>query len=184
MAREREDVLDELLVLRCQNGDERALDMLVRRWNQRVLAYSARLTGSPQAAPDVAQEVWLAVVRGIRRLSDPALFRSWLFRIAANKCADWVRSQQKRRRVFEAASVEQAAERDSGSKEPSDSRLGLLRQGLQMLPHNRRTILAMFYLEEMSVKEISDVLSVPVGTVKSRLFHARAALKQKLEEGS
>ncbi len=184
MAREREDVLDELLVLRCQGGDERAFQMLVQRWNGRVLAYSARLTGFSHAAPDVTQEVWLAVVRGIRRLDDPSRFRSWLFRIAANKCADWVRSQQKSRRVMEAAEIEQATGRGSESKEPADPRVELLRQGLRMLPDNRRTILAMFYLEEMSVKEISEVLSVPAGTVKSRLFHARAALKQKLEEGS
>ncbi len=85
---------------------------------------------------------------------------------------------------MEAAEIEQATGRGSESKEPADPRVELLRQGLRMLPDNRRTILAMFYLEEMSVKEISEVLSVPAGTVKSRLFHARAALKQKLEEGS
>ena len=184
MARAREDVLDELLVLRCQGGDERALEMLVQRWHGRVLAYAARLTGSSHAAPDVAQEVWLAVVRGIRRLGDPACFRGWLFRIAANKCADWIRARQKQRRVLEAAAVELATGPASRSREGTDPRLALLREGLNMLPGNRRTMLAMFYLEEMSVKEISEVLSVPVGTVKSRLFHARNALKQKLEEGT
>ncbi|MEN8145414.1 MAG: sigma-70 family RNA polymerase sigma factor [Gemmatimonadota bacterium] len=184
MAREREDVLDELLVLRCQGGDERALEMLVQRWNGRILAYSARLTGSSQAAPDVTQEVWMAVVRGIRRLGDPARFRGWLFRIAAHKCADWVRAQQRGRRVLEAAAVERVAVPAPGSREDSDPRLTLLRDALQKLPDNRRTILAMFYLEEMSVKQISSVLSVPAGTVKSRLFHARTALKEKLEEGS
>ncbi len=86
--------LDELLVLRCQDGDGGAMDELVRRWHGRLLRHAWHLTRREDAASDVTQDAWVGIVRGIRRLSDPAMFRVWAYRIVTHKCADWMRCER------------------------------------------------------------------------------------------
>ena len=89
--RSRQDVFNDLLVLRCQGGDGDALEALARAWHPRLLRHAFRLTGQADAAAEVAQEAWMAIVRGLGRLRDPAVFRGWAYRIVANKSRDWVR---------------------------------------------------------------------------------------------
>lgn len=182
MQRTREDILDELLVLRSQSGEAAALELLARRWHPRILARAARLTGQPEIAPDVAQEAWLAVVRGLGRLHDPARFKGWLHRIVANKCADWIRGEQRRRRLDERVAREQEHEPETApGPDGRDHQIARLRSALRALPEDRRTLLALFYLEGLSVQEIAAALEVPAGTVKSRLFHAREHLRKALD---
>lgn len=83
-----DDVYDELLVLRCQEGDQDALDELVARWQRRLFDHARRLTQQTDAAWDVVQEAWMAIVRGIGRLQDPASFRPWAYRIVTFKCTE------------------------------------------------------------------------------------------------
>ncbi|MFQ5747660.1 MAG: RNA polymerase sigma factor [Gemmatimonadota bacterium] len=85
MTRERDEVLDEWLVLRCQGGDARAVELLARAWHPRLLRRAAILTGRPDAAADVAQEAWLGIVRGLGRLKDPASFRGWAYRCVRSR---------------------------------------------------------------------------------------------------
>lgn len=182
MSRTQEDILDELLVLRCQDGDADALRDLVTRWQPRLGRFAWRLTAEREAARDITQDAWLAIVRGLSRLDDPARFRSWAYRVVRNKCADWTR-----RRV-----VEQRAERDvrgSGALGSGDrlnetdsaGELRRMREALTRLPDEQRAMLSLHYLDGMSVAEIAGVLDVPLGTVKSRMHHARNCLKQALE---
>lgn len=177
--KDREEILDELLVLRCQGGDAGALEMLSRRWHSRVLSHACRLLGSAAAAPDVAQEAWLAIVRGLRRLDDPARFRGWVYRIVANKCSDWIRQEQRRRRLVDQIAPEPTPS-PSGERRHAD--LTRMRSALADLSVERRAILSMFYLEGLSVREIATATSVPVGTVKTRLFHARHHLRKAMED--
>jgi RNA polymerase sigma factor (sigma-70 family) len=90
MADRREQLVDELLVMDAQSGRVKAMEMLVCRWQKRLWRYACRLTGSPEAAWDVTQEGWLGIVRGLSRLSDPARFRPWAYRIVTNKANDWI----------------------------------------------------------------------------------------------
>lgn len=180
--RAREDILDELLVLRSQGGEAAALELLARRWHPRILARAARLTGQPEIAADVAQEAWLAIVRGLGRLHDPSRFKGWLHRIVANKCADWIRGEQRRRRLDERVAREREGEPEAApGPDGRDLRISRLRGALRALPEDRRTLLALFYLEGLSVREIAGALEVPPGTVKSRLFHAREHLRRALD---
>src|SRR5512145_1583590 len=91
MQRSPDDIQDELLVLRCQGGESEALHKLVSRWHPRLRRLAERRTADPEAAKDLVQDAWLAIVRGLRRLDDPSRFRVWAYRIVTNKCADWVR---------------------------------------------------------------------------------------------
>ncbi len=196
MTRTPDDILDELLVLRCQDGDARAFEVLVTRWQQPLRRHAWRLTGCTDAASDVVQEAWLAIVRGLRRLDDPARFRPWALRIVTNKCADWTRRQQRQRRIMRSVATETSsttgaagapsfAPRSVGEEPVADetdgTEISRLREALRELPRDRRAILSMLYLDGLSTRQIAQSLSLPVGTVKSRLHHARNQLRNLLE---
>ncbi len=178
MPRTASIIEDEFLVLAAQDGDGAAFDRLVRRWDAPLRRYAARLTGRADAAADAVQETWLAVARGIRRLDDPARFRAWAFRIAHHKCADWAASRRRERDVLAAAS---APALESEPPADKDDDIAVLRREIDRLPAESRAVLALHYLEGFSLAEIAEVLSIPTGTVKSRLHHARERLRERLE---
>ena len=169
----QEHILDELLVMRTQNGDMKAFSLLVKRWQPALLRQAYRLTRNDDAALDVAQDTWQAIARGIYRLKSPQAFKTWSFRIVSNKSANWIKDQQKQRKLQDESEIS-LEEQDSGSEN-----IELIRRALNELPVKSKTILSMFYLDNHSVKEISEILSLSTGTVKSRLFYARKMLKEK-----
>lgn len=180
MRRDAESILNELLVLRSQDGDAAALEQLIRRWHEPLLRHASRLTGSVNdEARDVLQNAWMAIVRNLRRLDDPAHFRAWAYRIVTNKCADRVRARQRERRLNENA--RRSLSRDEVNHNHASDDIGQLRSALRALPDDRRLLLSMHYLDGLSVGEIAIALSLPPGTVKSRLFHAREQLRHTLE---
>ncbi len=180
MHRDADDILDELLVYRCQDGEADALGELVDRWHGRLLAHAHRLTGDRDEAAEAVQEAWMAIVRGLRRLDDPARFRSWAYRIVTHKAVDRVRLAKRQRRTQHAAAQPIESEPVDASLERADD-IAQLRAALKRLPGDRRAILTMFYIDQMPLAEIALALGVPEGTVKSRLFHARLKLKETLE---
>lgn len=182
MCRTPEDIQDELLVLQCQEGDREALRALIARWQPRFGRLAWRLTREREAARDIVQDAWLAIVRGLRRLDDPARFRAWAYRIVTHKCADWTRRRVTRRTIEREMrdAAASAAGRSSRDKD-SENDVPMLRDALAALPDDQRAILSLHYLDGMSVREIGCVLDVPQGTVKSRLYYARNSLKQALE---
>ena len=172
-----ETVIDELLVMRCQAGDRKSFDLLVRRWQRRLWRYARSLTDNNAAAWDVVQETWITILRQIRKLNDPAWFAAWAYRIVRNKCADQYR-QAYRRRIL----VQTLAERQRASDNPSREGPGpAVTQALRRLPPERRELLTLRYGEDLNIVEIAVVLGIPAGTVKSRLHHARKQLRQILE---
>lgn len=178
----RERNTDELLVLRCQEGDAAAFDQLVGRWQARLWRHAWRLTGSEDAAWDVLQETWIVVSRDIQRLKDSAAFPGWIYRITSNKCRDWIRRQRRRRRADEAYS-EQVKESQQETSDGSE-RFANLNEALAQLPGPDRAILDLHYREQFAMDEISEILRIPIGTAKSRLHYARQRLRHYLEEPS
>jgi RNA polymerase sigma-70 factor (ECF subfamily) len=176
-----DDIRDEWLVLRCQTGDTAALAELVERWHPRLLRHAQRLTGLPDAAGDVVQSVWVAILGSLKHLDDPACFRRWAYQIATHKCADWVRERQGDR----VSSIPLAAEliEEKSTDERSQDDIAMLSGALKQLPPDHKAILSMFYLDDMPLAEIAESLSLPMGTVKSRLHYARLKLKKYLERG-
>lgn len=177
-----ERITDELLVLRCQEGDATALDQLIRRWQERLWRHAWRLTGAEDAAWDALQETWTVVSRDIHRLSDVAAFPAWVYRITSNKSRDWVRRQGRRRRA-ETAYSEQTQQRHEEAA-AARAEAANLRDALAALSGPDRAILALHYDEQFGVCEIAEIMHIPDGTVKSRLHYARARLRQFLEATS
>lgn len=173
-----ERALDEYLVSLSQAGSSEALDGLARRWTPRLLRYAARVLGgsdAAEAARDVVQETWIGAIRGLRGLRDPAQFPAWIYGIATRKCADAIRTNTRRRRLDGQAGESSSRVENLASEQQID-----LATALRGLPPVHRAVVHLFYREEFSVQEIASALGIPAGTVKSRLHHARDALRRQL----
>lgn len=182
MARSPDRILDELLVLRCQGGDSEAFGQLVARWDRRLRQHAWYSTGDPEATQDIVQNAWLAIIRSIRRLKEPAAFRGWAFRIVGNKAADWARRRSRQRTVLgEAARNKPAVLECRSPIEDERSIESSVRQAIKELTADSQQILSMKYMDRMSTREIAQALNIPTGTVKSRLHRARERLRQVLK---
>ena len=171
---------DELLVLRCQEGDAEAFEALIGRWQRRLWRHAWRLTGEESAAWDALQEAWIGISRGIRRLADAAAFPAWAYQIVSNKCRDSIRRQQRRREA--AAAYSERIGREEQEAAAAQQRHGTLMEALEQLSGPDRAVLSLRYEEQFDTAEIACILGIPEGTVKSRLFHARQRLRKYLEE--
>jgi len=170
---------DGYLVSLSQAGSRDALDGLARRWSPRLLRYAARVLGpsgdGPETARDVVQETWIAVIQGLRGLRDPAQFAPWIYGIATRKCVDAIRVNVRRRRSdLRAASAPEG--HVAGKLEDQID----LATAIRKLTPMHRAVVHLFYREELSVDDIASALGIPVGTVKSRLHHARGVLSRHL----
>lgn len=181
MKRTSSQIGDELLVLRCQGGDRRALETLIDRWQRRLWSHALRLTASRDGAWEVVQEAWVAVIRGIGRLDDPARFAPWAFRIVTNKAADWVRKTGRGRDLFRELSDESEQPAEPPPAPDNDTSPDDLHAAIDRLPAGQRAALSLHYLEGLGVREVARALAIPPGTVKSRLHHGRETLKRILE---
>lgn len=152
-----------------QDGDGRSMQELVQRWQRRLWLHAHRLTTDPEAAWDITQETWLAIIKGLNKLHDPAKFKQWAYRIVTNKAIDLLKVKQAPQPTPEQPM------KDNATRAKEDSALSEL---LGRLNPNRRAVLALYYLEGLTIAEVSSVLNIPKGTVKSRLYNARNELKK------
>ncbi|UCG47087.1 MAG: RNA polymerase sigma factor [Phycisphaerales bacterium] len=182
MPKRRDQIYDELLVLKCQAGDRQAFEELVERWQGRIWRYARALAGSEPAAWDIVQETWVAVIKGLGRLREPGLFAGWVFRIAANKSKDWLR----RRQVHNRANGQ--ITRESGSQadriHANDEQTQALEAALGRITPDRRALLLLRYVEGFEIAEIGEILEIPAGTVKSRLSRTIAELRRLMGANS
>jgi RNA polymerase sigma-70 factor (ECF subfamily) len=174
-------LIDRLLILRCQAGDEAALGELIATYSPRVRLYLRKMTRDPATADDLLQETWFDLYRTINRLRRPEAFVAWLYRIARDK----VYRELRRRRVpiavgepEELASAVPAAG-DDETFTPEDAEA--VRAALDALPEPQREVLVLRFVEVMTYEQIADVLDRPLGTVRSRIHYARLALRAALE---
>lgn len=140
-------------------------------------------TNSHSAAEDIAQECWYAIIQQLHELEIIINFDAWALTIARRKSIDWIREQQRERKYARKLQAEAEAEPNmetGNSEEPADL-LTIIQNGIQQLPPTQRIVLNMFYLENLTLKEVSHVLGIPEGTIKSRLFTARESLKEILK---
>ncbi len=173
-----ETIYDELLVLRCREGDSKAFEELVARWQPRLWRYARQLTGDHDAAWDAVQNAWMAIIGAIEKLEDQARFRQWAYRIVSHKCTDWRRRQKRERNL----SQKHAEQKSRSLNQPDvQDETDRVHRALAQLPGDVRALLTLRYLEDFSIAEIAEILSIPRGTVKSRLWHARNRLKEILE---
>jgi RNA polymerase sigma-70 factor, ECF subfamily len=172
---------NDLLVVRCQNGDPAAFELLVLAWQERLWRHARRLTGDEEAAYDILQEAWLVIGRGIRGLRDPAAFSGWAYRIVSNKCGDWIRLERRRHKQQESY-IQAWAVGINQSSGAEDKRHASLRQALARLPKTDLALLALKYDEALDTSQIAEALGIPEGTVRSRLYYLRNRIRTMMEE--
>lgn len=177
MAEQAQQVLTELLVLRAQAGHSDVFSLLVGIWQERLLRHAGRLAGNQDDAHDILQDAWIDIARGLRGLDDPARFGAWAYRIVTRRCALGIRRQARRRQVERDLAFNREA--DSPTEHVSDNS-DEVRSALCKLSVEQQTILELRYVEDFSIVQIAEILSIPAGTVKSRLFSAREQLRDIL----
>jgi RNA polymerase sigma-70 factor (ECF subfamily) len=181
MSLEPDRAIDGYLVVLAQGGSRDAMDRLARRWTTRLVRYVSRTTGNSQTARDIVQETWLAAIRALPRLADSSQFPAWIYAIAHRKAVDSIRTTQRSRKLIEHSRRELEIA-DVPSESEAENQRTDLSAAITRLSEDQRAVVYLFYGEDLGVQEIATVLAVPVGTVKSRLFHARTTLKHHLGE--
>ena len=179
MANETSDQLQrEWLTLRCQTGEPGAFDDLIAIMERPLLYYATSLTGNQDTALDVLQEVWLKVIRGIRKLKDPGALKPWLYTITHGVAVDRIRRDYKRDKAEQAQ-----LDGSFGIEEPSFNKedATAIHNALSRLSVKHREALVLHFLQDLSMTQIASVVGCSEGTVKSRLHYVKRQMKQILE---
>jgi RNA polymerase sigma-70 factor, ECF subfamily len=180
---------DLSLVQACLQGDSHSFKKLYQRHHNKVRSTLFQLCGS-DGLDDLEQDVFLRAWKGLSKFRQSAMFSTWLYRIAFNVASDRRKALAKMRSRNVNVEDEQLANfADDAIAREGYSQTGLtqmhyqdlMQRGLAKLSDDHRAVLVMHDLEEMPQKDIAEILAIPVGTVKSRLFHARSAIKKFLE---
>jgi RNA polymerase sigma-70 factor (ECF subfamily) len=171
------------IIARVRAGDTGAFAELVRRHQDRVFGMALRTTGKPEDAEDLAQDVFLAVFRGLAGFKGDAQFTTWLYRVAWNRCADWLRRNRKpgRRTV----PLEDAGDVADGRADPASRTVDRderrrLRAAMDGLDELYRSVIELAGVQGMSYADVGAALGVPVKTVETRLYRARRQLRERL----
>ena len=166
---------DRDLAARASRGDEPAFVELVRRHERRVYNLALRMLGRPEDARDATQEAFLSCYRSLGGFRGDAAFSTWLHRIALNACYDALRRRKDLLGLEEAPDPPPAADHGEAVATSVDVRRSLL-----AVPQEFRAVLVLHDVQDLGYEEISEILQIPVGTVKSRLHRARVALGRAL----
>ena len=172
-----ERLFERLLVLRCQTGDESAFAQLLERYGPRLRYYVRKMLGHRGSeAEDVLQEVWLDVFRGVGRLSEPAAFATWLYRIAHDRTR-----RLQRQRIVPTGARDDVILSNGRSTDFATADAEVVHAALNELPAEQREVLVLRFLEDLDYEAISQIVGSPVGTVRSRLHYAKRELRIIIE---
>jgi RNA polymerase sigma-70 factor (ECF subfamily) len=171
----RDDAGDEQAVEAFQKGDKAAFDALVLKYQRMVYRVCFRYAGSHSDADDLAQEVFLRAFRGLDGFRSQSRFSTWLYRIALNVCLNWASSKKASQNLPENLPDLTPSALERLSQEETSLRL---RRAIERLPEKQRATLLLRVDQELSHKEIAEVMGSPIGTVKANLFFALANLRK------
>lgn len=180
---------EKAIIERVLAGDNDAFGILVETYQGRIYNLALRMCGNPDDAFDLAQESFFRAWRGLGSFQFESAFSTWLFRLCSNACLDWLRAKKRRPTVSltTADDEDEAAQLDlpDPGKSPEELLLAAeerqaLERAMNSLPVEYREILTLRAINDLSYTEISEILNIREGTVKSRLSRARLALRNKL----
>ncbi len=176
MKRNSEQITTEWLVLKSQAGDKTAFEALARIWYPKMLRYAGALSSDSDIAEDAVQATFLEVSSKLGRLRDEAAFPAWCYRILQTQVVNQARAKQKfvKTREFDVKAMNELSTSENEEEYDFSKALRKLNRDLYLTVH-------LFYLEGFSIAETANLLAIPQGTVKSRLFAARKEVKQFLK---
>jgi RNA polymerase sigma-70 factor (ECF subfamily) len=175
---------DSELVRQLQHNHLDALGILYDRHQRMVFRTALAITGDPEAAADLLQDVFLRLYRFSRHVDPLRPLEPWLYRMTANLAYTWLKRHNRWMR-----SLEDLAEKLTGSRRQLpgtvvelDDSWQQVRQAILSLPFQQRVVVVLYYLNDLSLHEIAEILAIPEGTVKSRLHYGRQGLRHHLQE--
>jgi RNA polymerase sigma-70 factor (ECF subfamily) len=181
---------DEQLVVRVQQGDKRAFDLLVLKYQHKVMSLISRYVSDSAEVQDVAQEAFIKAYRAISRFRGDSAFFTWLYRIAANTAKNYLVARGRRPPGSDIDAEDAEFLEMGGALKDVDSpdeqlAAGELREvveaTIKALPEDLRAALTLREYDGLSYEEIAAVMECPVGTVRSRIFRAREAVDKQVE---
>jgi len=179
---------DGSLIIRCQAGDKRAFGILVEKYMKRAYYTALGLVGSHEDALDISQDAFVHAYRSISKFQPGRCgFFTWYYKILRNLCFNFLRDRAKHAHAFsEIDEQQQVLEIPDENYDPSviaerNDMKDTLWKAISSLKEHEREIIVLKDFQNMSYKEIAEMLDCPVGTVMSRLFNARKQLKEKME---
>ncbi len=168
----------EKLVQRCKDGERAAFEELFAMYQPRLKYFIRHLNGDGRNSDDMLQDIWLRVIKKIKKLNDVKSFNVWLYRIARNKVYDGFRRKERFVKLPEDDEISV-----SGCDEPvfdaDDAKL--LHESMKKLKSHHKEVLTLSFIEQMSYKSIAEVIGCNVGTVRSRIFYAKKSLRKEME---
>ncbi len=174
---------DKQLIIALQSGDLEALGVLYDRHRQLVYRTAFGITGDEEAAADLLQDVFLRLHRFAHRIDPRRPLEPWLYRMTANLAYTWIKRRRRWMRPLEDL-VDWLSNASRSRALPQrlewDAEAERVQQAIVKLPPPQRVVVVLFYVNNLSLQEIADVLNIPVGTVKSRLHYGRRALRKHL----
>ena len=186
--RQSED-LDQELVQRVQKGDKAAFDLLVIKYQHKIVHLVNRYVKDPSEAQDVAQDAFIKAYRALPEFRGDSAFYTWLYRIAINTAKNYLLSRSRRHYDYEVdvQDAEQVGDapqlKDIETPEEwlmNEQVVQVIREAIESLPEEMRIAITLREFEGMSYEEIAEVMECPIGTVRSRIFRAREAIDEKL----
>jgi RNA polymerase sigma-70 factor (ECF subfamily) len=175
-----DNIVDSLLVISYKSGDKKALDLLVRRWNNRLCAHAFRYVKDWSLAKDVTQDTWGTVLSKVHLLRDTNSFGSWAMTIVSRKALDVIKKRKGHNKEVHHQFFEEQNLLDD-TQDDRIAKINRIQRAMAGLPFEQKIALKLFYLEEYSLKEISKITGASVNTVKTRLFRAREKIKDELK---
>ncbi len=183
--------VDRELVLRVQKGEIAAFDILVRKYQAKIIKLISRYVHDPSEALDVSQEAFLKAYRALQGFRGESAFYTWLYRIAINTAKNYLVAQGRRppNADIDAQDAEQYDGQSSLKEYQTPEKLLLKEEietmvfkAIEELPEDLRTAITLREFEGLSYEEIAQTMGCPIGTVRSRIFRAREAIENKLRQ--
>jgi RNA polymerase sigma-70 factor (ECF subfamily) len=173
---------DRTLVTQLQQGDLEALGGLYDRHRQLVFRTALAVTGDPEAAADLLQDVFLRLYRFAHRIDSKRPLEPWLYRMTANLSYTWVKRRYRWLGLLSEMTEWFAREKRTSVHQQveANDEWRQVRQALNAISPEKRVVVVLYYINDLSVQEIANILEIPAGTVKSRLHYGREALKKHL----
>jgi len=171
-------------IRRCLDGDKDAFAHLVRQYQAQILGVCLRMLGSREDAADVAQQVFVRAYRNLGKYDQSQPFGPWLFRIATNECFGFLRLKKNQMTAAGTEVLEYTPDPDEGAPALLDRAEDQerVRRAVAQLPPQYRSVVVLYYFEELSYQEIARQTGLPVGTISTNLYRAKQLLRRQLAQ--
>ena len=172
---------DKKLVLEYQSGNKKVIAVLVKRWHIQFCKLAFYYVNDADISKDIAQESWQIILGKLDTLKNPKQFKSWAISIVNRKSIDYLRANKRILKKYQKYHAENQNNFISEEIDEDEKLKNDLLKAIQKLSIEQHMVVKLFYTESYSLKEISELLEISIGTAKSRLFHAREKLKNILK---